>query len=255
LPQSEDFLRSADIDREADIEGILALNFHGFDVGAFFSAAVRCPRAIAGPSERTAVSAMEAATIATEIGYPVVLKGLMPGVVHKSDAGLVAIGLNSAADVLHEAKCMIEVAGRSRPNQPMLLLTQEQVQPLAELLVGGRVDPDFRPVVAVGSGGIMVEVYKDVAVRLAPIGPAEALEALNATKISRTLAGFRGRPPSDLQAVADAISAVSWFIADLADGISEVEINPLAVLPSGQCCRALDCVIIPRAESKHRTVV
>jgi hypothetical protein len=78
-----------------------------------------------------------------------------------------------------------------------------------------------------------------VAVRLAPIEPPAALEALSSTRIARVVEGYRGQPPGDREAVAAAVSAVSHFIADFADDITDVEINPLAVLPAGKGCSAL----------------
>jgi succinyl-CoA synthetase beta subunit len=108
------------------------------------------------------------------------------------------------------------------------------------------VDPDFGPLIVVGAGGAQVELYKDVAIRLAPVSEQTAMEAIASTKIMRLLSGFRGRPPGDIQAVARTMSAVSRFIAEFSDRISEIEINPLAVMENGQGCVALDCVLIPK---------
>jgi hypothetical protein len=82
----------------------------------------------------------------------------------------------------------------------------------------------------VGAGGVQVELYKDVAIRLAPVDEAEAQEMIHSTKISKLFGGFRGAPLGDVDAVARTVSAVSRFIASFADRISEIEINPLAVL-------------------------
>jgi succinyl-CoA synthetase beta subunit len=98
----------------------------------------------------------------------------------------------------------------------------------------------------VGAGGINVELYKDIAVRIAPISELEAMEALAATQISRVLDGWRGAPPADRKAAAKGIAALSRFIADFADEILEVEINPFAVFAEGEGCRALDAVIVAR---------
>jgi succinyl-CoA synthetase beta subunit len=128
------------------------------------------------------------------------------------------------------------------------LLVQKMMSPVAELLVGARIDPDFGPLIVVGGGGVTVELYRDVAIRLAPISPQEALAALESTKAARLLEGWRGRPVGDKAAAARAISAISHFIVDCAEELQEVEINPLAVFEIGQGCAALDCVIIPRKE-------
>jgi succinyl-CoA synthetase beta subunit len=98
----------------------------------------------------------------------------------------------------------------------------------------------------VGAGGIQVELYKDVAIRLAPIDEEAAREAIASTKISRLFGGFRGAPVGDIGAVARTVSAVSRFVADFADRIVEIEINPLAVLEQGRGCVALDCVLITK---------
>jgi len=112
--------------------------------------------------------------------------------------------------------------------------------------VGARVDRDFGPIIVVGAGGVQVELYKDVAIRLAPVNEESARQALAATQVSKLLGGFRGSPVADIAAVARTVSAVSQFIVDFADQLSEVEINPLAVLAEGQGCVALDCVVVPR---------
>jgi acyl-CoA synthetase (NDP forming) len=120
------------------------------------------------------------------------------------------------------------------------------VSAVAELLVGARVDADFGPLIVVGAGGVNVELYKDVAVRLAPISEEEALAAIAATRVSRLLGGWRGAKPADVAAVAKTVSALSRFIADFASEVSEVEINPLAVLEQGRGCVALDAVIVTK---------
>jgi len=139
-----------------------------------------------------------------------------------------------------------EVLAAARKMSAPGYLVQKMMYPVAEILVGARVDPDFGPLIVVGAGGINVELYKDVAVRIAPIDDAEALEALAATRISRVLNGWRGAPPADTKAAAKAIAAVSRFIADFADEVLEVEINPLAVFAEGQGCLALDAVIVAK---------
>jgi acyl-CoA synthetase (NDP forming) len=193
---------------------------------------------IAGPKEMLVATASQAANASLEIGYPVVLKGIVPGVVHKTEAGLVKLRLGSPSAVLEAAKGM----------KAFGFLVQKMESPVAEILVGGRVDPEFGPLIVVGAGGVNVELYKDVAIRIAPISEAEALEALASTRISRVLDGWRGAPPADKAAAAKAIAAVSHFIADFADEVQEVEINPLAVFEAGKGCSALDCVIVGKSK-------
>jgi acetate---CoA ligase (ADP-forming) len=200
---------------------------------------------ISGPPAQFVSTAYEAAVAAQALGFPVVLKGVVENVIHKSDAGLVKVGLNSADEVRREAEQMVRAAGKL-DGKLLGLLVQRKMSLVCEIFVGCRVDPDFGPLVAVGAGGVQVELYKDVAVRLAPLDREAARQAIASTRIARLLEGFRGAPAADIGAVAGVVSAVSRFIADFSDRISEVEINPLAVMAGNQGCVALDCVLIPK---------
>lgn len=204
---------------------------------------------ITGPVERLVSNAKEAASVAQEIGFPVVLKGVVDGMIHKTEAGLVKLRLASADDVRHAADKMLQSIAQRADGRLLGLLVQKMMSPVAELLVGARVDADFGPIVVVGGGGVTVELYRDVVVRVAPVTVEEALAALDSTKAGRLLEGWRGGPAGDKAAVAKAISAVSHFIADFSRDVQEVEINPLAVFEQGQGCAALDCVIVPATET------
>jgi acyl-CoA synthetase (NDP forming) len=193
---------------------------------------------IAGPKESYVTSADDAADAAAAIGFPVALKGVVPGMLHKTEAGLVKLRLPDAQAV-RDAAAAMKAPG---------YLVQQMVSSVAELLVGARVDPDFGPLVVVGAGGVNVELDKDVAVRLAPISEEEALAAIAATRASRLLGGWRGAKPADVAAAAKTVSALSRFIADFASEVSEVEINPLAVLEQRSGCLALDAVIVTKGK-------
>ncbi len=206
---------------------------------------------IEGPRETLVASVDEAMAAARALGYPVALKALVEGVIHKTEAGLVRLGLRSPAEV-REAALDLTQRAAAAGGRPIGLLVQEMVRPVAEILVGGRVEPDFGPVVVVGGGGVLVEVYRDAAVRLAPVTEATALEMLAETRAMTLLSGFRGRPRGDLRAAARAVVAVSCFVADFKDRVSEVEINPAAVLEEGRGLRALDCVIVPAEQAGGR---
>jgi len=198
---------------------------------------------IDGPRERFVRDPEEAVTAARDFGYPVVVKAMLAGVVHKTEHGLVRVGLRSEDELRDEAAAMLERAGAA----VLGLLVQEMVKPVAEMLVGARVDPDFGPVIVVGGGGMLVEVYKDAAVRLAPVSEETARAMIGETRAAALLGGWRGRPPGDVAAAARAVARLSEFVADFREDVREVEINPLAVLERGVC--ALDCVIIPREPS------
>jgi acyl-CoA synthetase (NDP forming) len=199
---------------------------------------------IQGPPERFVTETDEVAKAAEELGFPVVLKGVVEGLAHKTEAGLVKLRLADASAVRDAATRMVRAAAEQQLDMRGFLI-QKMMSPVAELLVGARVDPEFGPIIVVGGGGIHVELYRDVAIRLAPITPQEALAALAATRSGRLLDGWRGAPACDKMAVGHVISALSRFMADFADRVEEVEINPLAVYREGQGCMALDCVMIP----------
>lgn len=199
---------------------------------------------VPGLAETVADDAASAVAAAEAIGYPVVLKALVGDVAHKSEHGLVALGLADRGAVERAAAMLLERAAALAPGAR--LVVQEMVRPVGELLVGARVDPAFGPVVVVGGGGTEVELYRDVAIRLAPLDVAAARAMIEETRVAKTLAGWRGRPVGDLEAAAAAVAALSRFVADFAGEVSEVEINPLAVLPLGEGCRALDCLIARR---------
>ncbi|HYG85528.1 MAG TPA: acetate--CoA ligase family protein [Azospirillum sp.] len=194
--------------------------------------------------EHATTTAAAATRAARDIGFPVVMKAIVPEIVHKSDLGLVHLNIRDEAEALDVAEDLLAQIRTLGDRDGSSLLVQEMISPVAELLVGARVDPEFGPVVVAGSGGVQVELFKDVAIRLAPVTPETAAEMIRETKVGQTLDGWRGRPKGDLEAAAAVVSAVSRFIADHQDQVREVEINPLAVLAEGQGCRPLDCVIV-----------
>jgi acyl-CoA synthetase (NDP forming) len=204
---------------------------------------VLAPYGLTGPREHLVTTAAAAAAAARRLGFPVVLKALAEEVLHKTDAGLVRVGARSEEEV-HDAAARL-LARAAEMGRPVLgLLVQEMVRPVAELIVGGRVDPAFGPVVLVGGGGVTVELYRDVAIRLAPVSEAEAHAMLRETRAAALLAGWRGRPRGDVEALARAVVGVSRLVSDLRAEISEVEINPLAVLPEGRGVTALDALVV-----------
>jgi acyl-CoA synthetase (NDP forming) len=213
--------------------------------------AVLAAYGIRGPREVLAADATGAANAAAGIGYPVVLKALVANVLHKTEHGLIVTGIRSEAELRRAAGQLTVRAERA--GRLLGLLVQEMVAGVGELLVGGRVDREFGPVVVVGGGGITVELYRDVAVHLAPVTIETARAALSATRAAKLLAGWRGRPAGDLDAAADAVVAISRFVADFQDDIAEVEINPLAVLERGRGALALDAVIVTRGQESRTT--
>ena len=192
-------------------------------------AAARAALAEAGVpfgAARTVAHAEEALAAAAEIGYPVVLKAL--GVLHKSEAGGVVLGLRDERDL---AAAFDEVAARPAP-QAFSVEVAEDVAAGFELLVGARHDPRFGPLVLVGAGGIHAEVLRDTAVALAPVDEAEAEELIRSLAAAPLLTGARGRPRLDVGAAGLAVAALSRFAAAHPE-VAEVEVNPLLVRGDG----------------------
>jgi acetate---CoA ligase (ADP-forming) len=124
---------------------------------------------------------------------------------------------------------------------------QEMVRDGVEVIVGVSCDPQLGPVLLFGSGGVMVEVYNDVALRRCPITRSEAQAMITQVKGARLLQGFRGRPAADIEALADTLVRVSHLAMHLEEHLAELDINPLMVLPSGQGVKAVDALVVFRS--------
>jgi len=198
------------------------------------------------PPSGLASSAGEAATLAGRIGYPVVLKRVAPGVVHKADrlhpgdVGGVALDL-ADADAVREAFAQVVQAGQRA-------FVQRMAPKGLEVIVGAQRDPQFGPLVMFGLGGATVEVLRDVAFRLAPLSATEAREMVAETAAGRLLAGVRGQPPGDLDAVVEALLRVGQLMADLPE-VTEVDMNPLIVGTAGKGAWAVDVRIVYRSSN------
>ncbi len=162
-----------------------------------------------------------------ETAGPVVLKTANAQIIHKSDEGLLQLNLSDATAV---SDAFHSIASKVQPLLPAgeapLFLIQQQLQKGAELVLGGKLDAQFGPLVMAGFGGIMVEVLKDVIFRIAPLSPAEALEMLNELKAQALFNGFRGQPAVSREKFADIISRFSRLLYEHPE-ISEMDLNPL----------------------------
>lgn len=170
---------------------------------------------------------------------PLVLKGLVPGVAHKTEAGLVALGLPTPEAVGDAARSM-------RKRHPALsgFSLECMVSGGIETMAGVRNDPQLGPMLAFGLGGIGVELLGDVAFRRCPVDRAGALALIGKTRAGALLHGFRGKPAADVEALADALVALSRFAHTHRAEISEVEINPLIVLEAGHGVHAVDALVV-----------
>jgi len=187
-------------------------------------------------------SAEEAGRAAAELGFPVVLKVESPDIPHKTEAGVIRLGLKTEEEARH---AFAEVMRNARSVSPPARITGVLVQPMVpqgiEIMVGARTDPQFGPMVVVGLGGIFVELLQDAAARLAPVSPVEARKMLGELKGQRALQGFRGFAPVDMERLADVIARISEFAADQRDKIVELDVNP--VICAGARIIAVDALI------------
>jgi len=205
---------------------------------------------IARTRDTLCASADDAVEAAEAIGFPVVMKVSAPALSHKSDLGLVRVGVTSAAEV---RATYGELMGTARGTggedvSPDGVLVCETVSDGVETVVGVSEDELFGPVVMVGLGGILVEVLGDVAFGVPPFGRDEADRMVRELKGFPLLDGARGAPPADVDALVDVIMKVQRLALDLADpsdvGLAELDLNPLVVRPKGQGAVALDALAV-----------
>jgi acetyltransferase len=183
------------------------------------------------PRSRAVATAAEAEAAAETIGYPVVLKIRSPDIVHKTEAGGVMLDLRNDADVKEAANALL-AAARAACARIDGLLVQKMVSGL-EAIVGARSDPLYGPLMLIGAGGVLVELARDVALRLLPVAAADVAAMIDGLKLKRLLDGYRGRPAADTAALAQTARGLAQFYLDHRDRIADVEINPLMVRAAG----------------------
>ena len=181
---------------------------------------------------------------ALPFAYPVAAKVLSPDITHKTDAGGVALDIASASELAERAPGLVAAARRHHPEARIEgVLVQPMKRGVAEVLVGYRRDAQAGPVISVGMGGTLAEIYRDYAVRVAPVSTAEAAEMMDEVRGFAVLRGYRGRPPGDIDALAEAIAALSALAGLSRPAVLEAEINPLIVRLAGQGVVAVDGVV------------
>jgi succinyl-CoA synthetase beta subunit len=173
-------------------------------------------------------------------GFPVAAKVLSAEIAHKSDIGGVALALPDGAallDAVARMRTTVAVHGRSIDR----VLVQPMIAGVGEALIGYRVDRDVGPLVLLAAGGVLTEIYRDRSLRLAPVDLETAREMIAEVRGLKVLAGYRGKPAGDLDALAGAVAALSRLALD--DTVVEAEINPLIVRPAGQGVVAVDALV------------
>jgi acyl-CoA synthetase (NDP forming) len=180
--------------------------------------------------EEIAQTATDAVKIAKKIGFPVVAKVVSPDILHKSDIGGVALNLNSAAEV---KKAFNDITARVRKlkGKPKLegILIAQQVKADLELVVGASLDAEMGPVVLFGTGGVDIELMKDVALAGAPLDADEAKELIGKTKAGVKMKGYRGKPALHEASAVKALVGLSNLMADAGDRIASIDVNPFLI--------------------------
>ena len=198
------------------------------------------------PKSTLANSVEEAGAAAVRIGFPVAAKIVSPEASHKTEVGGVALALRDAAAVRAAAETMTARLAAHDPRARVEgFLVQEMVDGL-EMIVGVREDPQFGPFMLVGLGGVMVEVMRDVAIRLLPIDKVIARDMIRSLRGASMLDGFRGRSVRDVDAVVRAMIGLSRLFIDHRPWLSDLEINPLIVLAKDEGVRAVDIRAVSR---------
>jgi acetyltransferase len=189
-------------------------------------------------------SSKEAAMRATAFGFPVAMKVMGEEFIHKSDVGGVLLNLSNEAavsDGFDRLAAIIQTA-ESKPEEKAILV-QKMISEGYEVFVGAKQDPVFGPVILAGLGGLYVEVFGDVTLRVAPVSAAEARKMFGEIRGSQLLKGVRGQQPGDLEALINIVQRISQLVCDLPQ-IQELDLNPIKVLPKGQGCLAVDCRMV-----------
>jgi acetate---CoA ligase (ADP-forming) len=186
----------------------------------------------------------EALVVANDIRYPIVLKIEAEGVHHKTEIGGVALGIGTDEELQTEYIAMLERVAARAPGIHIRGIRVERLSSgLIDLIVGGRNDPQFGPVVVAGLGGVNAEVLQDVSTRLAPVDSGEARAMLDELRGSALLGAFRGRAAIDFDAVVEVIVRASRMLAELPE-IRELDLNPILAGAEGDGCIALDALVV-----------
>jgi acetyl coenzyme A synthetase (ADP forming)-like protein len=196
------------------------------------------------PKDLLATSPDEAAKFAQQIGFPVALKLASPDILHKTEVGGVVLNLTNADTVRAAYQ---DIVTRARAAHPKADIRGVQVQQMItggqEVIIGMKRDPAFGPLIMFGLGGVYVEALADVSFRLAPLSRQDAEEMINEVRSAKLLEGLRGAAPADRSALVDAIVRIGQLAADFPE-ITELDVNPLMVLPAGHGALAADVRII-----------
>jgi len=193
------------------------------------------------------VAAGAAAAAAVELGFPVVIKAAAADLEHKTEAGGVALNIQSAAEAVQAAERLAKLS-------PTLLVEEMITDGVAEVLIGITVDPQFGQVLVLGAGGVLTEFMADSVSLLPPWSHDSIAAGLRRLGIARLLAGFRGKPAADVDALIDAALSVARYAAANIAGLIELDVNPVIVRPRGKGAVAVDTMMrLKKLESNGRS--
>jgi acetyltransferase len=202
--------------------------------------------------EEVATTANDAAKIAKKIGFPVVAKVVSEQILHKSDVGGVVLNLKTAAEV---KKAFNDIMGRMKKikGKPVIegILIAQMVKAELELVVGGSLDAEMGPVVLFGTGGVDIELLKDVALAGAPLDADDAKELINRTKAGVKLKGYRGKPALHEPSVVKALVGLSNLMADANGRIASIDVNPFLI--NAKTGVAVDGLIVLNNEAAKKS--
>jgi acyl-CoA synthetase (NDP forming) len=202
---------------------------------------------IHAPKQTLAKNPQEAAKLAAEMGFPVVLKIRSPDILHKTEAGGVALDLRDGASVEAAAQKILDSAHAYKADARIEgVEVHEMVTGGVEAIVGAREDALYGPMLLVGSGGVLVELLEDVSLGMLPLNEKQIAERISGLKLAKLLAGYRGRPAADAAALAKAAEGLGRFFLDHREKIADIEINPLVAREAGKGVVALDIRVLWR---------
>ena len=208
--------------------------------------AVLAAYGVAVVDEKLVADIGAAVDAAAALGYPVVIKVESPDLPHKTEAGVVRVGIRDEGELRAAFDAVLANARRAAKQVRIRgVLVQPMIGAGVEIMVGARIDPQLGPLIVVGMGGIMVELLKDSAIELAPVTHAEAQSMLERLKGSTLLQGFRGSKPVDVRKLCEAIVRLSELAADQSELLSELDVNPL--ICSAECVIAVDALLVRRS--------
>jgi acyl-CoA synthetase (NDP forming) len=178
-------------------------------------------------------SAEEASDAAARLGYPVVLKVVSQDILHKTEAGGVLLDIRDSVEARDGFSRIVRNAKSYNPNAKLEgVLVQKMAPQGREVIVGGLIDPQFGQTLMFGLGGVLVEIFKDVALRIAPIGEQEASEMIREIKAYPILKGYRGQPPVDEDIIVEILLKASDLVMENPE-INEMDLNPVMIYDKG----------------------